>query len=104
MRNRVMKRSQEVSLTFWLCLRCGHVSEETKSADWASAWGILITVFLSIVLGFGYCVALLFSIQVPSRHFFIHRCCVVHTTCHERLFILTWACSLRVLSTHVHNL
>ena len=51
-------------LIVWRCLRCGHVSEETKSADWASAWGILIAVFMSIILGFGYCVALLFSIQV----------------------------------------
>ncbi|CAK0783725.1 hypothetical protein CVIRNUC_006924 [Coccomyxa viridis] len=42
---------------------CGHVSEETKSADWTSAWGMLMAVFMSVVLGLGYVISLLFSIQ-----------------------------------------
>ena len=45
-------------------LRCGHVSEETKAADVNSAWGIMWAVGLSVVLGLGYILALLFSIQV----------------------------------------
>ena len=44
------------------------MSEETKGADWTSAWGILMAVFMSVVLGFGYVVSLLFSIQVLSQH------------------------------------
>ena len=45
------------------------MSEETKGADWTSAWGILMAVFMSVVLGFGYVISLLFSIQVLSPHF-----------------------------------
>lgn len=44
------------------------MSEETKGADWTSAWGILMAVFMSVVLGFGYVISLLFSIQVLSQH------------------------------------
>jgi hypothetical protein len=44
--------------------RCGHISEETKAADKNSGWGILLAVGTSVVLGFGYILALLFSIQV----------------------------------------
>ena len=51
----------------WHCNdRCGHVSEETKSADWTSAWGMLMAVFMSVVLGLGYVISLLFSIQVRT--------------------------------------
>ncbi|CAL8461962.1 g1493 [Coccomyxa elongata] len=42
---------------------CGHVSEETKNADRTSPWGIIMAVGTSVVLGFGYILALLFSIQ-----------------------------------------
>ena len=43
---------------------CAHLSEETKSADRNAAWGILAAVSISVVLGLGYILALLFSIQV----------------------------------------
>ena len=42
------------------------MSEETKSADWTSAWGMLMAVFMSVVLGLGYVISLLFSIQVRA--------------------------------------
>jgi hypothetical protein len=44
--------------------RCGHVSEETKNADRMCPWGIMMAVGSSVVLGFGYILALLFSVQV----------------------------------------
>ena len=46
---------------------CAHLSEETKRADRNAAWGILLAVSISVVLGLGYIIALLFSIQVPDR-------------------------------------
>ena len=56
----------QAGLTRYCNVRCGHVSEETKSADWTSAWGMLMAVFMSVVLGLGYVISLLFSIQVRT--------------------------------------
>jgi len=67
------------------------VSEETKSADWTSAWGILVAVFMSVVLGFAYVIALLFSIQVSLHLSRILRvvlhvaCCMLSTPAHAVL-------------------
>ena len=45
------------------------MSEETKSADWSAPWGIIIAIATSALVGWGYLLALLFSIQVQrSRH------------------------------------
>ncbi len=56
------------------------MSEETKSADWTSAWGIVVAVFMSVVLGFAYVIALLFSIQVSLHISRILRV-VLHVAC-----------------------
>lgn len=45
---------------------CAHLSEETRSADRNAAAGIMLAVGLSVILGFFYALALLFSIQVIS--------------------------------------
>ncbi|KAK9918140.1 hypothetical protein WJX75_001594 [Coccomyxa subellipsoidea] len=45
---------------------CGHMSEETKSADKTAAWGIVLAVGLSAISGFIYIIALMFSIQDPT--------------------------------------
>ncbi|EIE25071.1 amino acid transporter [Coccomyxa subellipsoidea C-169] len=42
---------------------CGHLSEETKNADRTCPRGIMMAVGTSVVLGFGYVIALLFSVQ-----------------------------------------
>ncbi|KAK9915256.1 hypothetical protein WJX75_006770 [Coccomyxa subellipsoidea] len=42
---------------------CGHMSEETKSADRSAPWGIILAIGTSAVVGWGYILALLFSIQ-----------------------------------------
>lgn len=45
------------------------MSEETKSADFSAPWGIIIAISTSAFVGWGYILALLFSIQVQrSRH------------------------------------
>jgi amino acid transporter len=40
------------------------MSEETKSADRSAPWGIILAIGTSAVVGWGYILALLFSIQV----------------------------------------
>lgn len=40
------------------------MSEETKNADRTCPRGIMMAVGTSVVLGFGYVIALLFSVQV----------------------------------------
>lgn len=45
---------------------CGHMSEETKNADVSAPWGIIVALGTSAVVGWGYIMALLFSIQVQS--------------------------------------
>jgi len=49
--------------------RCGHMSEETKSADRSAPWGIVLAIGTSAVVGWGYILALLFSIQVRKLFF-----------------------------------
>ncbi|BDA43078.1 Amino-acid permease BAT1 [Coccomyxa sp. Obi] len=46
---------------------CGHMSEETKSADFSAPWGIIIAIATSAFVGWGYILALLFSIQDPDN-------------------------------------
>ena len=46
---------------------CGHMSEETKNADVSAPWGIIVALGTSAVVGWGYIMALLFSIQVRQR-------------------------------------
>lgn len=64
------------------------MSEETKSADLTSAWGILLAVFMSVVLGLGYVIALLFSIQVCQPCHIAHSPLVVSPT---GAALFTWA-------------
>ena len=46
---------------------CGHMSEETKNADVSAPWGIIVALATSAVVGWGYIMALLFSIQVRQK-------------------------------------
>lgn len=43
---------------------CAHMAEETKGADMSAAWAIVMSVSASAIAGWGYLLALLFSIQV----------------------------------------
>lgn len=43
---------------------CAHMSEETKGADKSAAWAIVMAISTSAIAGWGYLLALLFSIQV----------------------------------------
>ncbi|CAK0780294.1 hypothetical protein CVIRNUC_005001 [Coccomyxa viridis] len=45
---------------------CGHMSEETRNADVSAPWGIIVALGTSAVVGWGYIMALLFSIQDPT--------------------------------------
>ncbi|CAL5221654.1 g3881 [Coccomyxa viridis] len=45
---------------------CGHMSEETKNADVSAPWGIVVALGTSAVVGWGYLMALLYSIQDTS--------------------------------------
>ena len=40
------------------------MSEETRNADVSAPWGIIVALGTSAVVGWGYIMALLFSIQV----------------------------------------
>ena len=46
---------------------CGHMSEETRNADVSAPWGIVVALGTSAVVGWGYLMALLYSIQVGRR-------------------------------------
>jgi hypothetical protein len=54
----------QAHLACLLPARCGHMSEETKNADVSAAYGIIIAIGSSALVGGGYILALLFSIQV----------------------------------------
>lgn len=47
--------------------RCGHMSEETVSADKTAALGIVLAVGCSSIAGLMYVLALMFSVQVGSH-------------------------------------
>lgn len=47
-----------------LVRRCGHMSEETVSADKTAAMGIVLAVGCSSLAGLMYVLALMFSVQV----------------------------------------
>ena len=50
-----------------VAMRAGHMSEETRNADVSAAWGIVIAIVTSAMVGFGYILALCFAIQVRLR-------------------------------------
>ena len=43
------------------------MSEETRNADVSAPWGIVVALGTSAVVGWGYLMALLYSIQVGQR-------------------------------------
>ena len=47
---------------------CAHMSEETTTADKSAPIAIIMSVGVSALIGFGYILALLFSIQVSFSH------------------------------------
>jgi len=82
-----------------LACRCGHVSEETKNADRTSPWGIMLAVGSSVILGFGYILSLLFSIQV------MHHCDPVKFIQHavhafREGYYLTWTWCMDFMSMY----
>lgn len=48
---------------------CGHMSEETRSADKYAPWGIVLAIGCSAGVGFLYVLAMMLSIQNPSDLF-----------------------------------
>lgn len=48
---------------------CGHLSEETRVADRNAAYGIILSVFFTCIMGLLYVLALVFSIQNPADLF-----------------------------------
>ena len=46
---------------------CGHMSEETQSADRYAAWGIVLAIGCSSAVGFLYVLSMMFSIQVATH-------------------------------------
>lgn len=48
--------------------RCGHMSEETKNADVSAAYGVVIAVATSFVVGLLLILGMTFSIQVWTPH------------------------------------
>jgi hypothetical protein len=46
---------------------CGHLSEETRIADKTAAYGIILSVFFTCIMGLLYVLALVFSIQARTR-------------------------------------
>ena len=71
---------------------CAHMSEETKNSDRGAPVAIVAAIGLSSVLGFGYILALIFSIQVCPCFSIVHRRYGVDI---KRVFI--WPPSLNVI-------
>ena len=57
---------------------CGHMSEETRNADVSAPWGIVVALGTSAIVGWGYLMALLYSIQVGQL-------CHMHVVCPVRM-------------------
>ena len=60
---------------------CAHMSEETKGADKSAAWAIIMAIGTSSIVGFGYILALLFSIQVSLVSGDLRKMLVSETCC-----------------------
>lgn len=64
---------------------CGHMSEETRNADVSAPWGIVVALGTSAVVGWGYLMALLYSIQVAHFCHVVVQCLITFLCCFAKI-------------------